>query len=209
VTAATAVERTARAADAVQDRLGAARAAAERTFFHRHQGGGRSLFDDGVRWIGRRLQDLLGSGSVSLGGVLRLAALAALIAGAVVLAVRLAPRHRPGVRARRGAGPAEAEPRADFDRERAAALAAAATDPREALRALYAAVLAELARRRGWRRRPGRTNWGYVRALGPGTPQAAALAECTVLFERGVYGTAPVEADDVRTLAGLSEGVLA
>jgi hypothetical protein len=81
-------------------------------------------------------------------------------------------------------------------------------DPREALRMLYAAALAELSRRRGWRPRPGRTNWGFVRALGGTTPEAAALAECTQLFERAVYGDAPVAPSDVRRADGLAEAML-
>jgi hypothetical protein len=142
--------------------------------------------------------------SLSLGHLLQLGALAALIVGAIVLASRLVPRRR------RPAGPAsESTPRQTaYESARAAALRLADQDPRTALRMLYAAALAELSRRRGWRPRPGRTNWGFVRALGQTTPEAAALAECTQLFERAVYGDAPVAAEDVRRADGLAEAML-
>jgi len=124
--------------------------------------------------------------------------------GAVVLAARLVPRRRPP------AGPAgERSPaQTAYQAARAAALRMADSDPHEALRMLYTAALSELSRRRGWRPRPGRTNWGFVRALGGSTPEAAALAECTRLFERAVYGDAPVAADDVRRADGLAETML-
>lgn len=142
--------------------------------------------------------------SFSLGHLLQLGALAALIVGAVVLAARLVPRGR------RPAGPTpERAPRQTaYEAARAAALRLADQDPRTALRMLYGAALAELSRRRGWRPRPGRTNWGFVRALGQTTPEAAALAECTRLFERAVYGDAPVVADDVRRADGLAKAML-
>jgi Domain of unknown function (DUF4129) len=148
--------------------------------------------------------DLLGLHTPALGRLLQLGALAALVVGAVVLAVRLLPR-------RRRASPrvaAAAAPPAAYAVARAAALDLADRDPREALRLLYAAALGELSRRRGLRARPGRTNWGFVRALGPSTPQAGALAECTRLFERCVYGDVPVAAADVHRADGLAEAML-
>jgi hypothetical protein len=159
------------------------------------------------RLLRRLVGDLgsaLGLHSLALGHLLQLGAVAALIVGAVALAARLVPRRR---------GPArpvtERTPRpAAYDAARAAALRLADQDPREALRLLYGAVLAELSRRRGWRPRPGRTNWGFVRALGGTTPEAAALAECTQLFERAVYGDATVAAADVRHADGLAEVML-
>ncbi len=105
-------------------------------------------------------------------------------------------------------GPARAPRPAAYDAARTAALRLADQDPREALRQLYAAALAELARRRNLRPRPGRTNWGFVRALGTVTPEAKALAECTRLFERTVYGDAPVAAADVHRADGLAEAML-
>ncbi len=98
---------------------------------------------------------------------------------------------------------------AGYAARRAEALRLADEDPRAALRLLYAAALGELGRRRGWRYRPGRTNWGFVRALGPTSPQAGALADCTRLFEGAVYGDAAVEADDVRRADALAEEMLA
>jgi hypothetical protein len=47
-----------------------------------------------------------------------------------------------------------------------------------------------------------------VRALGASTPQAGALAEVTRLFERAVYGDAPVAAGDVHRADGLAEAML-
>jgi hypothetical protein len=137
--------------------------------------------------------------------VIRLVAIALLVAGAVALVVRMWPRRR-----RRHAPEREHEAVvAGYDAVRAAALRMADEDPRAALRMLYAGALGELGRRRGWRPRPGRTNWGFVRALGPASPQASALADCTRLFEGAVYGDEPVAADDVRRADALTEAMLA
>ncbi len=156
----------------------------------------RRLFDDLAR--------LLSLGSFSFSHLLQLGVLAALIIGAIVLAARLVPRRRrPAAEA-----PERAPRQTAYETARAAALRLADQDPREALRMLYAAALAELSRRRGWRPRPGRTNWGFVRALGGTTPEAAALAECTQLFERAVYGDAPVAPADVHRADGLAEAML-
>lgn len=156
----------------------------------------------------RRVIDDLGGAldlhSLALGGLLQLAAVTLLIVGGVALATRLVPRGRRPAAAEGERAPAQTA----YQAARAAALRMADQDPREALRMLYAAALAELGRRRGWRPRPGRTNWGFVRALGSSSPEAAALAECTRLFERGVYGDTPVAADDVRRADGLAEVML-
>jgi hypothetical protein len=48
-----------------------------------------------------------------------------------------------------------------------------------------------------------------VRALGPASPQASALADCTRMFEGAVYGDAPVAAADVRRADALTEAMLA
>jgi hypothetical protein len=69
--------------------------------------------------------------------------------------------------------------------------------------------LAELGRRRGWRALPGRTNWTFVRRLGPATPQGSALSECTRLFEGRVYGDLPAAGEDVHRMDGLADEVLA
>jgi Domain of unknown function (DUF4129) len=118
--------------------------------------------------------------------------------------VRVVPRRRPVGEALRSEPPPTA-----YEAARAAALRMADQDPRAALRMLYAAALSELGRRRGLRPRPGRTNWAFVRVLGPSTAQARALAECTRLFERAVYGDAPVAAADVVRADGLAEAMLA
>jgi hypothetical protein len=158
--------------------------------------------------VHRLLEDLVQAltfGSFSFGHLLKLGVLAGLIIGAIVLAARLVPRRRRPAQA----APERAPRQTAYDAARAAALRLADQDPREALRMLYAAALAELSRRRGWRPRPGRTNWAFVRALGGETPEAVALAECTQLFERAVYGDAPVVAADVRRADGLAEAMLA
>jgi hypothetical protein len=142
--------------------------------------------------------------SLALGSLLQLGAVVALIVGAIVLAARLVPRRR---RAPSAAAPADA-PTTAYAAARGRALDLADRDPREALRLLYAAALRELARRRGWRVRPGRTNWGFVRALGASTPQSDALAECTRLFEQAVYGDVPVAVADVHRADGLAEAML-
>jgi hypothetical protein len=141
----------------------------------------------------------------SVAGLIRLGALALLVAGAVALVVRFFPRRRRGATVARGREPAVA----GYASARAQALRLADDDPRAALRMLYAAALGELGRRRGLRHRPGRTNWGFVRALGPASTQAGALADCTRLFEGAVYGDAPVVADDVRRADALAEAMLA
>ncbi|HEY3765437.1 MAG TPA: DUF4129 domain-containing protein [Gaiellales bacterium] len=184
-------------------RIGPARAAARHTFFH-PSAGGSSLLGRFLRRILAALANAFNLHSLALGHLLELGAIAALVIGAVALAARLAPRRRPAGRVAEAAAPQTV-----YAAARAAALGMADSDPREALRLLYAAALAELNRRRGWRPRPGRTNWGFVRALGGATPEAVALAECTQLFERAVYGHAPVAPDDVRRADGLAEAMLA
>jgi uncharacterized protein DUF4129 len=141
----------------------------------------------------------------SVAGLLRLGALALLIAGAVALVVRLFPRRRRRAEVATAREPAVA----GYSAARDEALRLADDDPRAALRMLYFAALGELGRRRGWRHRPGRTNWGFVRALGPASTQAGALADCTRLFEGAVYGDEPVAADDVRRANVLAEEMLA
>lgn len=161
--------------------------------------------------VGRLLHDLadflarvFSVGSPSLGSALELIVVAGLVVGAAALAARLVPRRRPpGL-----AGASASLAVAGYDAARLSALELADRDPREALRILYGAALGELGRRRGWRARPGRTNWGFVRALGAETPEAAALAECTRLFERGVYGDAAVAPDDVRHADDLARSIL-
>jgi hypothetical protein len=196
--------RVSAAADRVGPGLDHARAAARSTFFHPSQGG-PSLLGRFLSWIFAHLGGRLDVHGSSVAGLLRLGALALLIAGAVALVVRFFPRRRPSA-----TNATEREPvAAGYAAARAEALRLADDDPRAALRMLYAAALGELGRRRGWRPRPGRTNWGFVRALGPTSTQAGALADCTRLFEGAVYGDAPVAADDVRRADALAEAMLA
>ncbi len=123
----------------------------------------------------------------------------------MALVVRMLPRRGRGASPEGGHEPAVA----GYAATRAEALRLADADPRAALRMLYAGALGELGRRRGWRHRPGRTNWAFVRALGATSPQASALADCTRLFEDAVYGDAPVAADDVRHADALAQAMLA
>ena len=208
MTAAAEVARTGAAAHAVDDRLGAAGAAARGTFY-RGSGGSHSLLWDYAARILSWISDQLGvgPGAVSVGGVLRLAALVALLAGAAALVARLAPRRLPAHRRTTPDGPAPAAA-PGFDRSRDAALRMAAADPREALRLLHAAVLAEVGRRHGWQPVPGRTNWGFVRALGSSSGPGRALADGTRIVERSVYGDEPASAADVRRLDELGAAVL-
>jgi Domain of unknown function (DUF4129) len=96
-----------------------------------------------------------------------------------------------------------------FDRARSEARRLAASDAREALRVLYSGLLAEVGRRQGWRAIPGRSNWTFVRRLGPATSQGGALAECTRVFESRVYGTLAAGEADVRRVDELADLVLA
>jgi hypothetical protein len=140
-------------------------------------------------------------------GLLLALVLGALWYGVVRLVMGRGPRLRRGRRAGTAlAGAGAPLPYADA---RASALRLAATNPREALRQLYAATLTETARRRGWRPRPGQSNWWFVRRLGPSTAPGSALADCTRLFEQRVYGSAPTAEADVHRVDELAQVVLA
>jgi hypothetical protein len=212
MTAAEQVERTGEAARNAAGQLGPAGDAAEKTFHHAHNDQSLlaalvgKLFD----LIGRLIPDV--SPTASLVGLLEWAILIGLGAGMVGLVLSLIGKARersrlPAVEGQPRAGRPPAS--AGYEEARAGALRLASSDPREALRLLYGAVLAELGRRRGWRVVPGRTNWGFVRTLGPSTDQGRALAECTRLFERSVYGDRAAVADDVARVDALAGTVLA
>jgi hypothetical protein len=150
--------------------------------------------------------------SGSLLGLLGWGLLLALVLGALWYgAVWLFMGARPNLRRRRMAGSpfAAGGAPATYADARAAALRLAATNPREALRQLYAATLAETARRRDWRPRPGQSNWWFVRRLGQSTAPGSALADCTRLFEQRVYGSASTAEADVQRVDELAQVVLA
>jgi hypothetical protein len=195
----------ARAARATDGELDAARRAARKAIGGGHPG--HSLLHRLLRrlidWLGQLVPGVPLGGSAA--GLLVYAVLIAIAVGAVVVAIRALRRWRRA--------PAEtAAPRPPLDpgfvEARAAALRLAATDPLEALRQLYASLLRELGRRRGWRPPPGRSNWSFVRRLGAGSGQGQALAECTRLFEGRVYGSLPAAEADVRRVDELAELVL-
>ncbi len=206
------VERTGEAAQRAAHHLPAAQAAARdsvRVPGQEHQ----SLLDRFLEWLAGILSRFVpavhpGGGPSSIVSWLVLLALAVGVVVAVVRIVahlrgreRRAGEERPG----RPARPAVR----DWEGARREALALAATDPQRALRILYSALLAEVARRGGWGATPGRTNWGHVRRLGRESPGGAALAECTTVVERVVYGHAAAAADDVRHVDALAGRVLA
>jgi hypothetical protein len=157
-------------------------------------------------FLGRELSyvfSAVGGGSAFLGYSI-LAAIVALVAWVVFRIVRgRGPGGRPAK------VPAAAAVSASFDQARGEARRLAASDAREGLRLLYAALLAEVGRRRGWRAIPGRSNWTFVRRLGPATSEGGALAECTRLFESRVYGTLAASEGDVRRVDELADVVLA
>jgi hypothetical protein len=159
----------------------------------------RELFD----WLGNLVPGVSFGGSVA--GLLGYVVLAAVAVGVVVVAIRMLRRRQRGP-----AAAATERPPLDpgFVEARSAALRLAATDPLEALRQLYASLLRELGRRRGWRPPPGRSNWSFVRRLGTGSGQGQALAECTRLFEGRVYGSLPAAEADVHRVDELAELVL-
>lgn len=134
----------------------------------------------------------------------------AILAGIAALVVWLVVRIVRG-RGRRAApaGAAAVVRSPSFDLARSEARRLAASDAREGLRLLYAALLAEVGRRRGWRAIPGRSNWTFVRRLGPATSEGGALAECTRLFESRVYGTLAASEKDVQRIDQLADVVLA
>ena len=134
----------------------------------------------------------------------------AVLLGIVVLVVWVIARLVRGRGARvKTAAPATAAVSPGFDQARGEARRLAAADAREGLRMLYAALLAEVGRRKGWRAIPGRSNWTFVRRLGPATAEGGALAECTRLFESRVYGSAAASAGDVARVDELADVVLA
>ena len=209
MTALEQVQRTGDAARSSADQLPAARQAAEQTFHHAHSNQSllSALFAKLGELIGRLIPDVSPTASVS--GLFGWVILFGLGAGAVGLLLALIGRLRerqPSPERPRAERAARATP---YEEARAGALRLASSDPREALRLLYGAVLAELGRRRGWRVVPGRTNWGFVRTLGPATDQGRALAECTRLFERSVYGDQTAGAEDVARVDALAGTVLA
>jgi hypothetical protein len=207
MTAGELVDRAGEAAQRSAAGLGPAGDAA-RDSFRAPGSGHENLLSRFFGWLGERTGSLfpdvgLGGSVTSLLGWLIVGGLAT---GLILLAIRAAARAR--VPRRPPGHPAEPRP-PGFERARRHAIGLAEGDPREALRLLYAALLLEVGRRRGWRALPGRTNWTFVRRLGPATPQGAALGECTRLFEGRVYGDTPAAAADVSRMDGLVEEVLA
>jgi hypothetical protein len=194
----------ARSARATDGKLDEARRAAREAIGAGHPG--HSLLHRLLRrlidWLGQLVPGVPLGGSVV--GLLVYIVLIAIAVGVVVVAVRMLRRRRRA--------PAAAAPMPPLDpgfgEARAAALGLAASDPLEALRQLYASLLRELGRRRGWRPPPGRSNWSFVRRLGAGSGQGQALAECTRLFEGRVYGSLPAAEADVRRVDELAELVL-
>ena len=132
--------------------------------------------------------------------------LAAIVALVVWLIVRVV-RARSVTGAAPTASAATSSP--TFEQARSHARRLAASDAREGLRVLYAALLAEVGRRQGWRAIPGRSNWTFVRRLGPASSEGGALAECTRLFESRVYGTLAASETDVERVDELADVVLA
>ncbi|HEY0389321.1 MAG TPA: DUF4129 domain-containing protein [Gaiellales bacterium] len=201
------VRLVARAAAAVDDRLPAARRAAQHAIGVRPSGHSllRRLADRAIDWLSQLIPSLTVSGSAA--GLLGYVLLAGIVAAALLVAIRSLSGRRG--RARRAGESRPAAPAAAFADARAAALRLAPADPLEALREIYAALLRELGSRRGWRPLPGRSNWAFVRRLGPGTGQGRALAECTRVFEGRVYGSQPADEADVRRVDELADAVLA
>jgi hypothetical protein len=207
VTAAEHVQRVEQAARETEAQLPAARRAAaealggdpaSKSLLHR-------LFD----WLFGWLDDLVPSLAVH-GGILALLIEIAVLVGLVALVVFGVVRIAGGVRNRsRSASPTgSVSQEARFADARAGAIGLAGSDPREGLRQLYAALLRELGRRRGWRPPPGRSNWSFVRRLGGRSSQGEALAEATRLFEGRIYGSLQAAEADVRRVDELVDVVL-
>lgn len=210
--AADQLARAAAAARTTEPQLAAARRAARDAVGVKHSGG--NWFSRQLDRFASWLADHLPNPAFSFGGgnVARLVTwmvLIAIVVGVVVLLVRAAHRWRPGAAAEPRAAVGREQPQSPFDQARSRALGMARSDPREALRTLYIALLHELGSRRGWRFQPGRSNWAFVRRLGPSSEPGAALAECTRLFEGRVYGSVPAAAGDVERVAVLADAVLA
>lgn len=206
------VERTGEAAQRTAHQLPAAQAAARdsvRVPGQEHQ----SLLDRFLEWLAGILSRFVPAFHPGGGpsAVVSWMVLLALAVGLVVAIVRIVA-HVRGRERRAGEEQPDgaARPAArDWESARRDALSLAGSDPQRALRILYTALLAEVARRGAWGATPGRTNWGYVRRLGRDSPGGAALAECTTVVERVVYGHAAAAADDVRHVDALAGRVLA
>jgi hypothetical protein len=164
--------------------------------------------------VSTEIGNLLG-GLVHLGGggTVAGAVVAIGVAALVVVMVWLIVRHWPGVPARRGHRPVtiaagrRARPADEWRAEAAAHEAAGRW--REALRARYRALVADLAGRGVVDEIPGRTSGEYRRQVDVTVPAAAEpFDEATDLFEQTWYGTRPSGPHDQTRFDQLADRVL-
>lgn len=165
-----------------------------------------SIIDRARHWLGQQLANALDAvlrGDLTVIGAVVLIAVVALLVWMVVLAARRSgPTPRRFVVATVQRDPedwlAEAEA---FERGGAW---------REALRARYRAMVAELARRGLVDEIPGRTTGEYRAEVTRSLPGAAGdFGSATDLFELIVYGDHPAGPDDAARVRGLAERVMA
>ncbi|MDX6548855.1 MAG: hypothetical protein QOG33_2405 [Gaiellales bacterium] len=152
------------------------------------------------------LVPVLGPGGGIVVGLVEIALVLGLVAAVVWVLVRVVGRFRG--RSSPARSPQLPSREARFAEARAGAIRLASSDPREAIRLLYSALLRELGHRRGWRPPPGRSNWSFVRRLGVRSDQGEALAEATRLFESRIYGSLQSAEGDVRRVDELVDVVL-
>jgi hypothetical protein len=160
-------------------------------------------------WFFEQLGELLGRLVAAAGdGPLAWVVVAVVVAGALVMVVRLTRDVHREPRSATGPLSGPRRPPADWLAE--ASRLEAAGDWRAGLRCRHRALVASLAGRGLVTEVPGRTAGEYRLAVATAAPAAAdAFAGATSLFEVAWYGHGEVGAEDVRRFTDLADQVLA
>lgn len=156
-------------------------------------------------WIGAQLDKLFEAARHSPGTARAVVVLLVLVSAAIVSrALYLRWQRRELAPTRRGARGAAGD-----DPWSAAAALAAGGDHTAAAHALYAALLARLARRERLRRHPSKTAGEYVRELRAlASPAHAPFRAFARDYDVVVYGIGTCDATRYGRLLGLADGVL-
>jgi len=142
------------------------------------------------------------------GSLIGLVMVVAVVAAAVVLALRVLRRLAPDPSRSLAIDVVVGRSAVDWRAE--AARHEASRRWRDALRCRYRALIAELAERDLVAEIPGRTSGEYRREISGSVPSVAAdFGAATDLFERAWYGHAPTGADDSAEFADLAGRVMA
>jgi hypothetical protein len=157
---------------------------------------------DVLDWVARVLTGVVGAGPGAWIAVVVILGLVALVVWRVAGGVTRDPGQGVAVSARR------LRPAADWRAE--AEAHERAGEWRQAVRARYRALIADLAGRGFLQEIPGRTAGEYRAELGDALPAASPqFAGATELFEGAWYGRRPTAAADAAHLRELSDQVLA